>query len=614
MDDYALLSFEGREGISEPYEYRLELITTADEDVSGWIGKLAEFDVSPESGTERVFAGRIYGVRRVYGGEMTRVVVQIRPAYFALSYGRATHFIQDKSSLDIFDAMTADVSGLVKRVGVTPTPAVRGYAVRYDETEIDFLARLLAQDGIMYFFVYERQAGPFRHKMIVTNQSADYVDLACGAVEFLPNSASGAIDALGRRCEATPRSHQHLSFNVNKLDEPFVRSGTAGESWGGVYSHSYDRIGFEAVADGDVEPRSTAQEQEHAQAADQIEGSSSEPCLMAGGRLEITGGSAVAPRRVVLTSVTHSAYDPWMIEGSGTARYRNSFVGIDAAKVFRPVAGAPERKAPGPLLGVVQGTDTVEGEAKIDDQWRVPVAIAGARDYSSQGLEKFVWLPVQQQWAHGTHGAQFFPRAGTRVVIDFLYGNPDLPFIAGTMYTPSQPYPFDPTSKATQTGWRSVTDKNGSIVQEFRFEDKPGSEEIYLYTGRDYRRVIDQDDWGTVKRDQTLAVERDQKLTVTRDRTVTVEGKQETKITKTRTVTIIDKSLVESKKEIELKVGPSTITMTMQGIVIKAPKIEVKADVSLEMSGGAMAKLNAPKTDVTADAMLTLKGGIVLIN
>jgi type VI secretion system secreted protein VgrG len=303
-----------------------------------------------------------------------------------------------------------------------------------------------------------------------------------------------------------------------------------------------------------------------------------------------------------------------MLPGAQTGTYSNQFTAIDASQVFRPALAPLERKAPGPLLGVVKVDGGAAGEAKIDDQWRVPIEIANARDYSAKGLSKYVWLPVQQQWAHSTHGAQFFPRIGTRVIIDFLYGNPDLPFISGTVYTPSQPYPFDPTSKATQSGWRSVTDKNGSIVQEFRFEDKPGEEEVYLYTGRDYRRMIDQDDWGTVKRDQTLEVQRDQKLTVTRDRTVKIDGLQKTDITKTRTVTVTDKSMLESKKEIEFKVGGSTITMNAQGIEIKAPKITIKADAQLDMSGGATATLKAPKTDVTADAMLTLKGGIVMIN
>ena len=106
----------------------------------------------------------------------------------------------------------------------------------------------------------------------------------------------------------------------------------------------------------------------------------------------------------------------------------------------------------------------------------------------------------------------------------------------------------------------------------------------------------------------------DQTITITNNRKIDVTGKEDTTIGKTRTTTVTEKSLLESKKEIELKVGPCSIQMTMQGIVIKAPQIEIKADATLKMSGGAMAELKAPMTTVSGDGMLTLKGGVVMIN
>lgn len=602
--DFSLLGFEGREEISGSFDYRLELVANADPDLTQWIGHYAEFDVYPGHGQERVFGGRIYSARKVVGSDLTRVFLQIRPAYHALSYARATHFVQDKTSVQIFEAMVADATGLVKDVSVSPAPPVRGYAVRYDESESDFLDRLLAQDGIMYFFVHDPHAGAYRHRMIVTNKPADYIDIAAGPVEFLAGGMAGEVEALERSFAAGSTTHKHASFNVNKLDTPFIAESSSTEAWRGVYSHRDETIGFEAVNEGDLASRQKATNEHVAQAGDIVEGTSTEPSFMAGGRVEIKEAGTMAPARVVLTSVIHSARDPWMFQDAATATYSNRFTAIDANRVYRPATAPPRRQAPGPMLGMIAAKGAEAGEIKVDKEWRVPVEIAHAREYDK--FDKYVWLPVQQQWAHSTHGAQFFPRVGTRVIIDFLYGNPDLPFITGTVYTPAQPYPFDPASKATQSGWRSVTEKNGAIVQEFRFEDKKGEEEVYLYTGRDYRREIDNDDWGTIKNNQTLEVQQDRKRTV--------KGQETVDVTKTRTVTVTDKNLLESMKEVEIKVGPSSIKLTMQGIEITAPKITIKADVKLDMSGGAMAALKAPKTDVNADAMLTLKGGVVMIN
>lgn len=604
IDDYALLGFEGREEISQPFDYRLELITNATPDLSQWIGQLAEFEISPDMASSRIFAGRIYAARRIADGNVGRIFVSIRPAYHALSYARATQFIQDKSSKEIFEGMCADVTGLVKTVSLSPNPPKRGYAVRYDESEIDFLARLLAQDGIMYFFKYDRNSGPFRHKMIVTNKTADYVDIEGSPLECASDDAVGHIDMVENCYSAFSAKTKHVSFNVNKLDTPFFGQASSTLQWGAVYSHEHETIGFEALEAASIASRQNATDDHFEQSARFVEGSSAEHSVMAGGRAALKTTDIRMPGRVVFTSVIHSARDPWMFGDDQHATYQNRFTAIDASQSYRPPVNVPQRVAPGPLLGVVALEGAAAGEIKVDTEWRVPVAISNARNDGK--FNASVWLPVQQQWSHATHGAQFFPRIGARVIIDFLYGNPDLPIITGCMYTPSQAYPFDPASKVTQSGWRSVTEKNGGIKQELYFEDKTGSEEIKLYTGRDYRREIDQDDWGTVKRDQTLEVQR--------NRTRKVTGEEKVNVEKTRTITVEQKNLLESKAEIQLKVGGSTITMKPDGIEIKALKITIKADTKVEMQGGAQFSISGPLGEVKADGILTVKGGMVMIN
>ncbi|WP_353229649.1 type VI secretion system tip protein TssI/VgrG [Novosphingobium sp.] len=606
VDDYALLSFRGREAISEPFDYTIEVITDKQPVLTDWIGKQAEFTVAPGSEQARQFAGRIYGVYGSITDGRLRVEVHIGPAYLALSYARATHFIQDQTSTDIFQAMTAEIPGFTKTVNVSPTPQKRGYVVRYDESELDFLARLLAQDGIFYFFVYDQGGGIYRHRMIVSTKTADYVDVPNNPVQFFANAPFGSITAIERHLRAAPRSHAHMSVNPDKLDTPFLKTGKSALNWGAVYPHDDETIGYEANEEGDLGARQTASDQNLAQASGIYTGTSGEHTLFAGGRLEIADAPALVSGKLVLTSVTHMAYDPWMLHSADTARYSNSFTAIEATQIWRPRVGEPRRVAPGPVVGVIYDGETADGKPKIDDKSRVPVKILGAHEYSNGALPKFVWLPVQQQWAHSTHGAQFFPRIGARVIVDFLYGNPDLPFVSGTVYTPSQPYPFDPRQTPTQSGWRSITEGHGAIKQEFRFEDKDGSEEIYLHTGRDYRREIDQDEWATIKRDQTLTVERDQ--------SDTIKGKVTVDITQTQTVTVDQKSKLESKQEIEFVVGPCSIKLTMSGIEIKAPQIKINADATLDMKAGGQGTLKAPMLEINADGVTIVKGGMVMIN
>lgn len=615
VDEYALVSFRGREAISEPFDYTIEVLTKQDPDLTSWIGKPAEFDVAPPSGSPRIFAGRIYAVEGGWHDGWLRISVHIGPAWLALAYARATHFIQDQTSTDIFEAMTAEIPGFTKTVNPSPTPHARGYAVRMDESEIDFLTRLLAQDGFYYYFKYDSGGGIYHHRMIVSNVASDYTDVEPNPVYVDADAELGSILTIERHLRAAPRSHRHVSFNQNKLDTPFIETGTASLNWGAVYPHPDETIGFEATSEAGAGTLKTAVDENLAQTSAIWTGTSGQHGLMAGGRVEIKDAEPEIKSRLVLTSVTHMAYDPWMLSSAGQPRYSNSFTAIAATQIWRPRAGEPHRVAPGPVVGIINDDgDTAAGKPKIDDQSRVPVKILGAREYSDARLPKFIWLPVQQQWAAGTHGAQFFPRIGTRVIVDFLYGNPDLPFVSGTVYTPSQPYPFDPTSTPTQSGWRSITEGNGSIKQEFRFEDKDGSEEIYMHTGRDFRREIDEDELATIKRDQTSTIERNQTLTVNKDQAETIKGKATVDVTETRTITVTQKNKLESKQEIEIVVGPCSIKLSMSGIEIKAPQIKISADAMLDMKAGGQATLKGPMVQINADAMAVLKGGIVMIN
>ena len=597
---YTLVSFHGREAISEPYDYTIDLHTLERPDLTKWIGKLAEFDVSPGYGQTRIFAGRIYAAQIVNFDGNPRIQVSIGPSWKALAFTRGTQFFQDKTSVAILDALTADVAGLVKSVSVSPTPPPRGYAVRYDESELSFLDRLLAHDGIMYFFTYDRRAGNFRNKMIVTNKPADYIDVAGGQV----HNSDASLHSVERQFTAAPRKSNHVSVNTNKLDEPFIKGGASSASWGEVSAGRYDTIGHEAKQPGDLATRATAEDQYQEQVADVVSGTSTEPAFCAGGRVQLHDTGIPVPQKLVLTSVTHSATDS--TDDGGGSSYSNSFTAIDATRTWRPPVGQPDRLARAPVLGLVKDDASAGGDAIVDKEWRVPVTFPGAIEVGKPDFKPFIWIPVQQQWAHSTHGAQFIPRIGTRVIVDFLYGNPDLPFVAGTVYTPSQPYPFDPTKTPTQSGWRSVSIRNGQVVQNFRFEDEPGKEEIYLSTDRDYRREIKNDDWGTVDHDQTLEVKNDRKRTV--------GGKETVDVTGTRTITVTDKNKLESTTEIEIVVGSSSIKLTPSKIEIKAMEITIDADLKLDMKGGAQANLKAPMTEVHGDGTLILKGGMVMIN
>jgi type VI secretion system secreted protein VgrG len=129
---------------------------------------------------------------------------------------------------------------------------------------------------------------------------------------------------------------------------------------------------------------------------------------------------------------------------------------------------------------------------------------------------------MSQVWADKNFGAIHIPRIGQEVIVDFLEGDPDRPIVTGRVYNGENMAPYGLPANKTQSGFKSASLSSGH--NEFRFEDKGGSEEIYLHA----------------QKDLTTKVENNEKRDVLVDRTTTVGGKDE------RTVTGVTKDTLDS--------------------------------------------------------------------
>jgi type VI secretion system secreted protein VgrG len=599
VDEYRLVRFEGREAICEPFEYALELVTARAPKLGDWIGKPVEFFVAPGHDERRRFAGQIHEATDLGGGvDHRRMEIRVRPVFFGTAFARGISFFQDKNSVQILEELTKTLPGFVLDKGQAGSPPKRAYAVKYDETEFEFLTRLLAQDGILYFFKHDKTAGNFRHKMVLANSAGAYLEIKnASKIDFGLANDRNSVTALQHSYHSFAHLHGYGGAIINGLNTLAHENKALRPLWGKTFDSRHQEIAGGVANTAELAERTRVATERHEQESELISGTSSLPQLCAAGRMPNAPGER--PRKLVLTSVIHSCSEPLREKDAGY--YRNSFTAIDANRTFRAPVPTTRRRAPGPIVGIVSKKDAKEGQIEVDNQARVPVWITHGHPRAT-----LIWLPVQQAWSQASYGTQFIPRIGTQVLIDFLYGDPDLPFVSGCFYTPSQKYPFDLPAKSTRSGWRSKTEKNGAIVQELMFEDKAGGEEIHMYTGRNYRRQIDKDELATINANNVKLVKQNQSLTV--------KGKRDSTIEKTQTVTVFEKALFESKKEIEIKVGPSTIRLTLQGIEIKAPKITVKADTTIDVKAGAKMAQQAPMVEVKGDAVVVIKGGIVKIN
>ncbi len=201
------------------------------------------------------------------------------------------------------------------------------------------------------------------------------------------------------------------------------------------------------------------------------------------------------------------------IDGVGAARATAA-----VSPCFRPSSSIrPQRLTPKP---VVQGPQTAvvvgpSGDEIYTDKYgRVKVQFHWDR-YGKKDENSSCWVRVSHPWAGKNWGLVAIPRIGQEVIVDFLEGDPDEPIITGRVYNAEQMPPYALPANMTQSGILSRSSKGGSgaNANEFRFEDKKGSEQVYLHAEKNQDISVENDETHSVGHDRTKTIDNDETIT-----------------------------------------------------------------------------------------------------
>jgi type VI secretion system secreted protein VgrG len=109
--------------------------------------------------------------------------------------------------------------------------------------------------------------------------------------------------------------------------------------------------------------------------------------------------------------------------------------------------------------------------------------------------------------------------------VDFLEGDPDQPIITGRVYNAEQMPPWELPANMTQSGVLSRSSKGGvySNANALRFEDKKGSEQVWLHAEKNQDIEVENDETHWVGHDRTKTIDRHETVHVKGNRTETVD-------------------------------------------------------------------------------------------
>lgn len=573
-DKLFLASFQGREEISRPYSYRLELVAPPESpvDFTKLVGKPIGIELAFGEGEPRFFHGICSRLAQV--GEDERFIsyrAEVVPQLWLLTRRSNCRIFQEKSVPEILKTILGEhkitnVDYRFKPGDYLPWT----YCVQYRETDFQFVSRLLEEEGIYYYFLHEKD----KHTIVFGDLPNHHDDCLLTPVRMEPKRGGSPhifwVKTWEKTQELNPGKYALTDYNFFDPSTKLLVQATSTIEIGDNsklevfdYPGRFVNVGPEKEGKLDKGERwIKIRMQEAAAAAVQCSGSSASRHMVPGCKFELKEHATAAFNgKYLVRGVSHSfSQSADFAAGlAGSSAYDNQFECIPFATPFRPARTTPKPIIQGPQTAVVVGGE----EIQIDDLARVKVLFHWDREGTKDGNSS-CWIRVAEHWAGKSWGSQFHPRVGQEVIVEFLEGDPDQPLVTGRLYNAEQTVALP---SPTQSGFltRSSADATPEDFNQLMFEDKYGSEEIYLHAQKDWNIEIENNEGKHVGGDRTESVDGDV--------TITIKGKRDEKVT-------LDRSLkVDGNKSEGIK-GAKNISVT------KGHTEDIKEAMSLTIGQG----------------------------
>ena len=522
----------------------IELLLVADKPDIGaedLLGHPASVTLTLREGAQREFNGIV--TRFGLGGSRGRYhqyQATVRPWLWFLTRTADCRVFQDATVKEIVEQVFADHASIANfEFKLFRSYRRRVYCVQYRETDFNFVARLLEEEGIYWFFSHAKGAAT-----LVLTDDASGLTPAEGAEELPYFDNAGQVPpnvdyVTAWTCSREVRSGKVAltSYDFERpsislaVDHAISRAHPLDDleqfDFDGEYTQKVDG---QQLADNRIE-----EEQAH---FERMAGSTNAQALTVGHLFSLTRHPRADQNaehlclrsRITVQLAAHEA-------ASSGQDYQCQFAAMPSKQPYRAERHTRKPFVQGPQTAVVVGP--AGEEIHTDKYGRVKVQFHWDR-YGQKDQRSSCWVRVSSPWAGKSFGFVQLPRIGQEVVVDFLEGDPDQPLITGRVYNAEQMPPWDLPANATQSGVLTRSSKGGTYgnANALRFEDKKGAEQLWLHAEKNQDIEVENDETHWVGHDRTKTVDHDETTHVKHDRTETVDNNETITVHANRTETV----------------------------------------------------------------------------
>lgn len=265
--------------------------------------------------------------------------------------------------------------------------------------------------------------------------------------------------------------------------------------------------------------------------------------------------------------------------------YSNSFVGVPDGTVHIPVPDVKRPLALPELATVKENNDKGQGRVKVAFDWQ-------------KNGKTTNWIRVQTPNA-GVSGAVpknrgwvFVPEVGDQVMVSYEHGNPDRPYVTGSVFHSGSGKGGDKDNKV-----KSIITRSGNAIV---FDDETGSIVITDQTGK-----------------QLIMLDGTDAITVMAKKSITLTNEAES------VIVMDDKSIglqadtiaLEGRKSVTLLSGNECMVLSSEKSIISSSGTNIKQEAAKDYDVAAKnGTVNGVNLMIEGKGNVTVSGGIVKFN
>ncbi len=523
----------------------------------------------------------------------------LAPWFWLLQHRTNCRVYQEQKTSEIIKSLASE-HGFSSQLDLTASgDKSREYCVQFNETDRDFITRLMNEEGWHYHFQQEKGD----HKLVIGADNGCFSTVAEGSAEHFAESdkqewaitdwqhnfslgAGGAMtsDYSYSLAEALPGSKVNSASGIKaqKNLQHYFYPGRYQEKSVGTDVATQAIEGFDCRYS-------------------QVEGGCSLSGFYAGGCFTLDHHRDADEKGKYLLLAVHHEFTA--SESGREVEYNNRFTCIPADTDYRSTPAFEKPKILGLQSALVTGPSSEE--IHIDDYNRVKVQFHWDTEGKGDDASS-CWVRVAQNMAGNNFGTHFLPRVGDEVLVSFLDSDPDRPVIVGSVYNETHKQPYtEPTSYGIKL--QSSPDGGADTFNELRFDCKKDEEQIYLQAEKDLLIDVKNDRIETIIGNLTEEIQKTVTRTIKEDDMLTIEGEQAVTVTKKIAVTTDDAYELTTKGDFQQQTDGDSST-TVKG----KTAIDSTGDIALESKGNIDGKATNTVTLDGASIKQSGKQGIDL--